>query len=130
MTWWSHLWKKNARTAPHRFAQPTDNARSLNPGTSTSKRPQGASPSLPFYNAIAERPPGDHQEDLKSVERSPEVAQLRERFQSELLSPSRRPADDKPLFTTLLSGPSGGIFTLGLPGAGRPRAGVDLPLRE
>ena len=128
MTWWSHLWKKDARTSPQPGAQPTEGVRSLDPGTTTSKRPQGASPSLPFYTAIAQRRPSNHQGDLKSVEHSPEVAQLRELFQSELLSPSRRPADDKPLFTTLLSG-SSAIFTLELPDSTPCLLSFSTPLR-
>jgi len=84
--------------------------------------------SLPFYTAIAQRQPGDHRGDLKSVEHSPEVPQLQERFQSELLSPPRRPADDKPLFTSLPSGPSG-IFTLALPDSAPCLLSFSTPLR-
>ena len=128
MTRWSRLWKRDARTAPHQGAQPTDGLKSPDPGTTPSKGPQGASVSLPFYTAIAHGRPGDHRGDLKSVEHSPEIAQLRERFQSELLTPPRRPADDKPLFTTLLSGPSG-IFTLGLPDSTPCLLSFSTPLR-
>jgi len=128
MTWWSHLWKRDARTAPHQGAQPTDGLKSLHSGTTTSKQLQGASPSLPFYTAIAPGRPGHHQGDLRLSEHLPEVAQLRERFQSELLTPPRRPGDDKPLFTTLLSGPSG-IFTLGLPDTAPCLLTFSSPLR-
>jgi len=83
---------------------------------------------LPFYTAIVQKRPGDLPGELKAVEHSPEIAQLRERFQSELLSSPRRPPDDKSLFTSLLSGPSG-IFTLRLPDSTPCLLSFSTPLR-
>lgn len=69
---------------------------------------------LPHYTALERNRLGKDRRDFSDLENSPEIDRLREEFMPELLSLPRRPAEDEPLLTSFLSGPTG-VFTVTLP---------------
>lgn len=87
-----------------------------------------SSSGLPNYTALERNRLGKDRRDFGDLENSPQVDRLREELVSELLSLPRRPAEDKPLLTSFLSGPSG-IFTVTLPDSTPCLLSFSTPLR-
>jgi hypothetical protein len=110
MTWWSRLWKRSAQAAPREVACHADRMKSEHHVALTSERSLESRPALPFYTAIERSRPSGGRKDFRYLKDSPDVARLRDLFESELLSSSRCPAEDKPLLTTLLSEPDDPLF--------------------
>ncbi len=71
---------------------------------------------LPHYKALQRNHSGKARGHLSDLEKSPEIDELRTKFQTELLSQPRRPEQDQPLLTTFITGPKG-FFTIKLPGS-------------
>ena len=114
MTWWTRLWERSTRATSRENARDAAGVRSEHREAATAERPAESRSAIPFYTAIERSSPGDGRNDFSNLEDSPEHPRLRDQFESDLLSLSNRPANDKPLLTTLLSGPSG-VFTVTLP---------------
>lgn len=128
MTWWSRLWKRNAPAAPREGARQAGKLKSEYHTQLTSERSPESRPALPFYAAIERSRTSGAHKDFSDLEGSPEINRLRDLFQSELLSSNRCPSENKPLFTTLLSGPSG-FFTVTLPDSNPCLLIFSTPLR-
>lgn len=128
MTWWSRLWKRSAPAAPREGARQAGKLKSEYHTELTSERSPESPPALPFYAAIERSRTSGAHKDFSYLEDSPEVNRLRDLFESELLSSNRCPTEDKPLFTTLLSGPSG-VFTVTLPDSNPCLLIFSTPLR-
>jgi hypothetical protein len=88
----------------------------------------GPGPALPGYKALEQRRLTNLRRDFSALENSPQIGEFRLEHMGELLHPARRPAEDKPLLTSLLAGPSG-VFTLTLPDAGPCMLTFSTPLR-
>jgi len=101
---------------------------SSQPASFTSRMPSQSVPDLPYYTLLERNRLGKNRRDFTDLEDSPEIGQLRTKFESELLTPPRRPADDQPLLTSLLSGPSG-VFTVTLPDSTPCLLTFSTPLR-
>jgi len=127
MTWWTRLWERSTRAIWRENARETDGVRSEHQIAVTSERPAESRFAFPFYAAIERSSPSGGHKDFSNLEDSPEIPRLREHFESDLLG-SHRPADDKPLLTTLLSGASG-VFTLILPNSEPCLLTFSTPLR-
>jgi hypothetical protein len=90
MTWWNRLVEFGPRKA---FQSRSD---------------------LPYYKELERNRDGKDCRDFSGLENSPEMDRLRAEFESELLSLPLRPAEDEPLLTSFLVGPSA-VFTITLP---------------
>src|SRR5262244_2909823 len=115
MTWWRRLWQRIAR-AEKPDSAPQQTAPNVTVGSG--KRSQFHS-SLPRYTALEKTYVDKDHRNFSDLEDSPQIDMLRDQFQCELLSPSRYPAEDKPLLITLLIG-SSGVFTVTQPDSKRP----------
>ena len=115
MDWWRRLWQRIAEAGKPDSAprQPVPNV------TVVSGERSQLHSSLPRYSALGRSCVAKDHCDFRDLENSSEIDRLRDQFQSELLSPSRCPAEDKPLFITLFIRPSG-VFTLTHPDSKRP----------
>ncbi len=69
---------------------------------------------LPYYKALERNQPGRVRRDFSDLENSPEIAQLRTKFETELLSGPCCPKEDQRLLTTFIRYPAG-FFTITLP---------------
>lgn len=101
---------------------------SSQPASFTSRMPFQSVPGHPYYTVLERNRLGKNRRDFSDLEDSSEIARLRTKFESELLSPPRLPAEDKPLLTSLLSGPSG-VFTVTLPNSTPCLLTFSTPLR-
>lgn len=90
MTWWSRLVEFGSRKALQSRSD------------------------LPYYRALEGNRVGKDGRDFSDLECSPEMDRLRAEFESGLLSLPLRPAEDEPLLTSILVGPSA-VFTVTLP---------------
>jgi hypothetical protein len=115
MTWWRRHWERIAGAAKP-DAPPRQAATRVTEGSG--ERSQFHS-SLPRYAALEKSCVGKDRRDFSDLEDSPQLDSLRDQFQSELLSPSRYPAEDEPLLITFFIG-SSGVFTLTEPDSKRP----------
>ena len=83
---------------------------------------------LPYYKALERNQPGRGGRDFSDLENSPEIGQLRTKFETELLNQPRRPEDDQPLLTSFIRGPSG-FFTITLPNSTHCLLSFSSPIR-
>lgn len=83
---------------------------------------------LPYYTALELNRVGKDRRDFSDLENSPEMDRLRAEFESGLLSLPLRPAEDEPLLTSFLVGPSG-VFTVTLPNSTPCLLTFSTPLR-
>jgi len=114
MIWWRRLLKRIARAG--KPGAPRQTAPTVAVGSG--ERSQFHS-RFPRYAALEKSCVGKDRRDFSDLEESPQIGQLHDHFQSELLSLSRYPAEDEPLLITLFIG-SSSVFTITLPDSKRP----------
>jgi len=120
MSWWRRLWRRSAEaTQPKAARQRIAQRKTLDLGV------DGLfDPGFPRYTALDTSRPGEERPNFCD---SPEMDRLCAGFESELLSPPRRPPEDKGLLT-ILGAPSG-VFTFVRPNSTPCLLSFSSPIR-